>query len=93
VADPLSRAPRYQPEGAEKTPRPAVTSDSEHSVNASKFTVWKYPGNPDEGDETFHGSREANEFAKRCDEADNLLDNFPVSRLITRPIAAASRLG
>jgi hypothetical protein len=49
---------------------------------------WHYPGNPDEGDATFHGSREADEFARRADAADNLLDNFPVSRIWRRmPIA------
>ena len=47
---------------------------------------WHYPGNPDEGDATFHGSNEADEYSRRCDEADNILDHFPVSRLITRPL-------
>jgi len=92
VADPLSRAPWHQDSSGAGTPtKPTAAFSGEQSVKASKFTVWRYPGNPDEGDETFHGSREADVYAKRCEEADNLLDNFPVSRLFVDNISAALR--
>ena len=50
---------------------------------------WYNRGNLDEGDAKFHGPAEAAEFSARCDAAEKILDNFPVSRLITDPICAA----
>ena len=50
---------------------------------------WHYPGNPDEGDATFHGPPLADIYSRRCDTADNVLDNFPVSRIIVDHICAA----
>ena len=50
---------------------------------------WYYPGNPDEGDATFHGSAEAAEFAARADAADDLLDSFPVSEVSVAPLRLA----
>ena len=52
---------------------------------------WQYPGNPDEGDATFHGSHAADEYSKRCDAAEQLLDNFPVNQVITAPLCSAIR--
>jgi hypothetical protein len=55
---------------------------------------WYYPGNPDEGDATFHGSQEADEYARRNDAADNLLDSFPVSQLfLVAPVRGRRRRG
>ena len=50
---------------------------------------WHYPGNPEEGDATFHGSRESEEFSRRCDNMERILDNMPVSRVITGTICSA----
>ena len=41
---------------------------------------WHYPGNPDEGDATFHGPTEAAQYSKRCDAAEDMLDRFPANR-------------
>jgi len=53
--------------------------------------TWYYPGNPDEGDATFHGPIEADAFSRRCDAAENLLDDFPADSAVIAPICAASR--
>jgi hypothetical protein len=50
---------------------------------------WYYPGNPDEGDATFHGPKEADDFARQRDMADHLLDGLPVDHIIVEPIVAA----
>jgi transposase InsO family protein len=58
---------------------------------------WHYPGNPDEGDATFHGSQEADEYARRYDAADDMLDSFPVSSIFrslpVSPIRGRRRRG
>jgi hypothetical protein len=45
---------------------------------------WLYPGNPDEGDATFHGSKAAAEFAARSDAAENLLILFLFQRFLLK---------
>ena len=73
VADPLSRAPWHL----------------DTNPSTANMIQWRYPGNPDEGDATFHGPSEAAIFAKRCEDADNFLDGFPVSSIFTENLCQA----
>jgi len=106
VADPLSRAPWHRPEPASDAEPSVSTVDEGHFDLSSRsdeglfdpeskrrLRTWRYPGNPDEGDATFHGSIDADEFAKLCDAADNILDDFPVEHLIISNLTAALRGG
>ena len=52
---------------------------------------WYYPGNPDEGDATFHGPKEADEFSRKCDLVEKLLDDMPVHSLTVDYICRATR--
>jgi len=52
---------------------------------------WYYPGNPDEGDATFHGPKEAEAYSRKCDAAEDLLDSFPADREIVSAVCAAIR--
>ena len=70
-----------------------VGDNSNLSSSSRRLGTCLYPGNPDEGDATFHGSVVSETFAESSDAADDLLDGFPVHDLVLPHMYAASAWG
>ena len=55
------------------------TKGAEHRVS-DPLSRWAYPASLEQGDESFHGTAEANAYADKCDLLEDLYDGFPIPR-------------
>ena len=58
------------------------TKGEDHKVS-DPLSRWAYPASLEQGDESFHGTWEAQDYAHRCDILEDLYDGFPTSEVHT----------